>query len=337
MNFLKLMISKQLVGLNPRKSLGRTTAATIVCLLMLLNGKVYAAWQGEALSMTASEQSCGGWKIVQTKLEGVSLRVHIPTDGRQPNRGYVICHGMDGTVSQDRFEQLAKNLAQRHPDAAVAQIDWSSLSKAKCLSLPVPWTVAHRIPSVAEACYEVIVDWRLTSEQWVFVGESFGNNVNALLSERLGNQSTLVAFNPASDLGGGGCLDLRKCSLRSYAFQTDSTYDTWRSVAHRDVFLVAADSSSDLEKHTYGVQWFVDQLEALSLDVFDILEQLPLTDSQLFTASIDASGQLLQVQRPRFPQEQGHGKEANHLSPTQTNASNSSTMPSHLAQVRLPQ
>lgn len=336
MNPIKLEMSKKLVGQKPSKWLFLIKAAIIVCLMLVFNVKFCAAWQGQASSMTASGLSCDGWEIVQTKLDGVSLRVHVPADGQQSDRGYVICHGMNGTKSDDRFERLAQKLVEHYPDALVAQIDWSSLSRSESLGLPNPWRVARRIPSVAEACHEIIADWGLAPEQWVFVGESFGNNVNARLSESLGSRSTLVAFNPASELGGGGRLDLQKCSLRSFAFQTDSTYDTLRSVAHHDVLLVASDSSSDLEKHTYGVQWFVDQLEMAPMDVFETLEQLPSTDSQFFTASVDASGRLVPVHRPRHSQEQGHVIDAKGLLQTETTVSTSSPMQSGLVQVRLP-
>lgn len=315
-------VAKKLVGREPSKRLVLIQTATVVCLLLVSNFKFCAASEKPS-SSTAAVVSRGGWEIVQTKLEGVSLRVHLPADDRQPDRGFVICHGMNGTKSNDRFARLAQKLIEHHPDALIAQIDWSPLSKAECLGLPNPWRVSRRIPSVAEACHDVIAEWGLAPERWVFIGESFGNNVNARLSESLGSRSTMVAFNPASELGGGGRLDLQACSLRSFAFHTDSTYDTLRSVAHHDVFLVASVSSNDLEKHTYGVQWFVDQLEIAPLDVFDTLEQLPLTDSHFFTASVDASGRLVQVHRPRYSQEQGHGEEARSRTQTENTASSS--------------
>lgn len=335
MNLNKLATANQSFRQNPSNRLARIMTATIVGLLLLLTGKASAAWQCGVSSLTTGDASRGGWQNVPTQLEGVSIRVHVPTGGRQPNRGYVICHGMDGTVAEDRFERLAQKLAQHHPDALVAQVDWSTLSKAQYLGLSNPWLVARRIPSVADACHEFFALWELTPEQWVFVGESFGNNVNARLSESLGNQSTLIAFNPASDLGGGGCLDLRKCSLRSFAFQTDSTYDTLRSVAHRDVFLVASDGSNDLEKHTCGIQWLVDQLETTSMDLFERLEQLPLTDAQFFTATVDASGRLEQVLRPRSTPEQSDGTEPANPLVTQSLASNNSPTPIDLAQAQV--
>ncbi len=318
---------------NRGRALGLVWIATATLFgLWLPHGPASAARPVENFSATVKENSGGDWAVVPTKLEGASLRVYRLGDGCQPNRGYVICHGLEGTVAGDRFEQLAQKLVDTCPEAWVVQVDWSPLSKGKCLGVTSPWKVARKIPFVAEACHEAIVQLGLESVQWTFIGESFGNNVNARVSELLDGQACMIAFNPASEMGGGGRLDLRECCSVSFALQTDSTYDSWKSMAHHDVFLMAAEGSNDLEKHTYGVQWLTEQLSSASQSVFETLKQLPPTDPEYFTASVDASGRLVQDLRPRLATAKGGGNESNPGSSTIADSSDSNRLPYPLAQ-----
>ncbi len=273
--------------------------------LLLILSLLSPADAAQNTNDTPSIAACGKleWQVLNTDHSAVSVKLLPPVFSGQPTKGYVLCHGMNGTEPGDRFERLALALHDRDPQAIVVLIDWTPLSKATCLGVPNPWRVARQIPKVAAAAQPMMQGLEVPTEQLIFVGESFGNNVNAQISKQLGSQSILVAFNPASEMGGGGRLDLQNCCRQSFAFHTASYYDSLALSAHRDAYLIAPEGANDLDQHTYGVSWLTGLLQAKSFEFMTKLEELPRSDTAMFTAQIDALGRLAPTQISRFRQQ----------------------------------
>ncbi len=95
-----------------------------------------------------------------------------------------------------------------------------------------------------------------------FICESFGNCVNARISKQLGQQSTILAFNPPSCLGGYPVPDLRSCAAVSWSFQTYAAFDTQTAIADVGYFLETQPNSSEKEQHISGIAWLASQVRS---------------------------------------------------------------------------
>jgi hypothetical protein len=232
------------------------------------------------------------WKVISTENESIRLKLSHACIDHPPNRVYVITHGMNGTSAGDRFEQFAAKLNQGDENCQIVLVDWSGLSTAECWGVSNPWRVASRIPDVAAECHRVLESFGIPADRYVFIGESFGNNVNAKISELFGNQSILIALNPASELGGGGRMELGTCSKASYALHTLSIFDSLTSTAQHDALLTVPPNCTEEEKHTYGIQWLTRVLDSTASDPLQILRHLPESDQHAFSVRVDDQGRL---------------------------------------------
>jgi hypothetical protein len=194
----------------------------------------------------------------------VSLRPwkNRPVDNHQQT--FIITHGMGGTVEGDRFHHLADTIHAALPQSNVVLIDWSTESRqtTSYLGLPNPWSVANRIDAVVAEAVVTLEALQLDATRTTFIGESFGNCVNARISEQLGQQSTILAFNPPSFFGGYPIPDLRSCAAVSWSFQTYAAYDTQEVIADVGFFLETPPNSSDQEQHTAGISWLALQVNS---------------------------------------------------------------------------
>lgn len=244
------------------------------------------------------------WRTLATEHPGVFVRLYQGVEPNKSSSVYVVTHGMGGTSSGDRFELLGKLLAKVDPQACVILIDWTKPSQTSQSGFPknrLPWLVAGRIPLIAKAVASKLRALGVTASQVTFIGESFGNNVNALISAKLGHQSMLLAFNPASELGGGGWLDLTQASRKSYSFHTYSNFDTTSQIAHGDAFLRTSPGLSAFEQHSYGILWMTDRLRDGDFGWLKLTHELPEANAKRFTVIIEANGDRTNFELARFP------------------------------------
>lgn len=229
----------------------------------------------------------------------IILRQERPLLVSQPT--FVITHGMGGTETGDRFHQLADAIYEAIPESNVLIVDWSNDSRRtmQFLALPSPWKVATNIDPVANEAFELLQALQIDPMRTTFIGESFGNCVNARIAERMGRCRTILAFNPADRAGGYTTPDLRSCAELSWSFHTYSMFDTLDPIAHAGFFLESSTNASDRDQHIAGVSWLAAQVR--SGDQTWVLAQLSLPEPQpgYFDGTATLAGELSQQRPPR--------------------------------------
>ena len=225
-------------------------------------------------------------------------RIERPLQDSQPT--FVITHGMGGTVTNDRFHQLADAICDAVPGSNVLMVDWSKDSwQTTILGLPSPWGVACNIDPEAEEASQLLEALQIDPVQTTFIGESFGNCVNARIAERMGRHGTILAFNPADSAGGYEAPDLRTCSDVSCSFHTFSMFDTLEPIANAGFFLETPANASDKDQHTAGVAWLVAQVKCGDLTWLRAEHRLAEPEAEYFDATATLSGQLSRTRIPR--------------------------------------
>ena len=212
--------------------------------------------------------------------------VSIGQIAKEPDWSYIITHGMGGTTDGDRFERLGKAIKLACPHSNVYLVDWTAAAKGS----PWPWVVARSIGRVAFGAYEELTRLGVDPQRLTMIGESFGNHVNLRVAAKFGQVARMLALNPANELGGGGPLDLTKHSGTSWAFHSQSPFDTHRQVAHRGILLHAAADSSAREQHSYGAKWLRQTLAGGERDWLDLERYIPAAPQGMFDVAILADG-----------------------------------------------
>ena len=175
---------------------------------------------------------------------------------------FVIAHGLGGTILGDRFCQLANEIKRTNPDANVLLIDWSPTAAQTSYGIPCVWHIAGRINDVAADAASALSDLNIDPSRTTLIGESFGVYVQGKVATAVGGVRHILAFNPASELGGFQPIDLHQVADRTWSFHTYSVYDTTNQMAHADFFLETAKDACPLAQHTHGIQWLTHQLQA---------------------------------------------------------------------------
>ena len=172
----------------------RISASQQTRILMALLACLSIAFQCE--TTVADGQDAKSSSAAQTLAHKsyVSLRLwkNRTFDNHQPT--LVITHGMGGTEAGDRFHQLADAIHLALPESNVVLIDWSkeSWQTTSYLGIPNPWSVANSIDAVVAEAVVSLKTLQLDAARTTFIGESFGNCVNARVSEQLGRQRLLL-------------------------------------------------------------------------------------------------------------------------------------------------
>jgi pimeloyl-ACP methyl ester carboxylesterase len=221
-----------------------------------------------------------------------SPRVALRSLGRldpEADWTYVVIHGLGGSAAGDRFELLCEAIGSQFPTANVLLVDWSPVATQRTRGLLLPWPVAVQIPAVAEDAARLLAEASLNTRRATLVGESFGNYVGAGIASRLGGVERMLAFNPASELGGFAPPDLRRCASVAWSFHTRSPYDTLRDIAHHGLWLEAA-AASPLDAHVRGVQWLAERLLARDAGCLTMEKPLPAAEEGHFRAQAGARG-----------------------------------------------
>lgn len=213
---------------------------------------------------------------------------------------FVITHGMGGTKTGDRFLQLADAICKAIPECNVLIIDWSKQSwRTGWLGIPNPLSVAQNIDLVAMEASELLKTLQIDPAQTTFIGESFGNCVNARIAKTLGGRGRILAFNPPNDAGGYKTPDLRACSDVAWSFQTYSIFDTQDSIADCDIFLQTSPSSSNMDQHVAGVTWLAERVRSGDLAWLLTSHKISKQQAEYFDAIGSLSGELLFQDLPR--------------------------------------
>ncbi|MFN0020197.1 MAG: hypothetical protein ACKVP0_18200 [Pirellulaceae bacterium] len=217
----------------------------------------------------------------------------------------VITHGMGGTVSGDRFHRLAETIRKRLPRASVVRVDWSERAAPKAGGFPNPWKVAGSIDGVGDEAAQVLAASGIDPARTTFIGESFGNWVNARIAFQMGGVQGILALNPASEAGGYPPTDLRPLARRSCSLQTYSVFDSTLEIAERDFWLKTSPDATQFAQHTAGIQWLRDRIEEGDLTWLRSEQPLPPRRPGHFRATAAIDGRLLHEQvsreRPNLP------------------------------------
>lgn len=214
---------------------------------------------------------------------------------------FVLTHGMGGTDAGDRFHQLADAICNAVPDSNVLIIDWSKQSwrTRGYFQTPSPWDVAQNIDPVAMEAVELLKALHIDPARTTFIGESFGNCVNAQIAEALGGRGRILAFNPPNDLSGYKAPDLRFCSDVAWSFQTYSLCDCQSPIADVGFFLETPANAMAKDQHVFGVAWLTTRVQ--SGDLIWLLPELILPEpaNEDFDAIVTISGEVLDLGLPR--------------------------------------
>lgn len=208
------------------------------------------------LSVSAAE-SPHSWYLVDADRDGLPVEIRSPTNrpilSGQPF--IVVTHGMFGTEPDDRFHQLAEAISSVAPNANVLLVNWSepACPKTTLFGLPNAIEVANRINPVGDKVADMLCHIGFCPAQSILIGESFGNWINARITQQLGEVDRILAMNPASELGGYAPTDLRLSARTSWAFHSDSLFDTRRCISHRSIILIADRNCDMLEMHKCGI------------------------------------------------------------------------------------
>jgi hypothetical protein len=232
-------------------------------------------------------------------------QVQILHDSQRPferdRPTFVLTHGMGGTAAGDRFHQLADAICNAVPDSNVLIIDWSKQSwrTRGYFETPSPWDVAPNIDPVAMEAVELLKALQVDPARTTFIGESFGNCVNARIAETLGGRGRILAFNPPNDLAGYKTPDLRFCSDVAWSFQTYSLCDCQSPIADVGFFLETPADAMVKDQHVFGVAWLAARVQ--SGDLTWLFPELILPEPAIedFDAIVTISGEILDIGLPR--------------------------------------
>lgn len=273
----------------------------------LLAGMTTSVWAKESVasdrvSATArrGELAEPAWLELDSVAERPAVRIWLAGPrGDQASECFVITHGMGGTTSGDSFHRLAAVLHQQFPRASVLRIDWSERASVKFAGLPVPWKVAESIDPVGDQAALILKEAGIDSRRTTFLGESFGNWVNARTAYQLGGVQAILALNPASESGGYAPPDLRRLASHSWALHTWSVLDTTLEIADGDFWLETSADASPFAQHVAGIRWLTARIEAGDYSWLRMDRQLPARREGYFRASATLRGELSEKQMPR--------------------------------------
>lgn len=239
------------------------------------------------------------WEMLDTASEGKLVQVRAAGGlVADPEWTYVVCHGMWGTQAGDRFERLGAAIKRQFPQSNVLLLDWTKSASAGG-GIFMAWRVAKNIDPVADEAAARLKGLPLDPARTTLIGESFGNYVNARAAKQLGGVGRILAFNPASELGGYTPPDLKAAAAAAWSFHSWSAYDTSRQIAHRELFLETAAGASELAQHMHGIAWLSERLEAGDQSWLLAEQPVPEGKAGCYCAVAGLRGELIVAEMPR--------------------------------------
>lgn len=265
-------------------------------LLALLGGLLLAMFGPPRLLMAEMDNAerQGPWMSLGDDANKVCIVIPLEMNFNPNRKTFVITHGMGGTRYGDRFHLLASAIATKYPEVNVLLIDWTehSMQTTSLFGMPSPWKVARHIEPTAIYVARHLRKLGLDPNQITFIGESFGNCINAKISELLGSGCRIMAFNPPNAAGGYPLPNLSSCSSKSWSFHTDSAFDTQNSMADVRFFLEPAEGASDLALHTSGITWLNRQIREHNHGWLSMDWDIEATKTEPFDAIATMSGSV---------------------------------------------
>ena len=264
--------------------------ATISLLCLMQPHDVFAATQPAKQWESVSSQPGSSVQVLQRKLHRF--------EPKRPT--FVITHGMGGTQSDDRFHQLAKAIEETLPEANLILINWTDASNTRTslLGLPSPWEVAKNIDRVADEAADKLRSTGIEASSITFIGESFGNCVNARIAEHLGRHGRMLAFNPPNAAGGYKTPDLRTCADLTWSFHTFSIFDTQDQISHAGFFLETPVNATHRDQHIAGVAWLAAHVRSGNTSWLLMQHHVAQVHDDKFDAIAAISGELINDQHP---------------------------------------
>jgi hypothetical protein len=276
--------------------------ASLILFSILSQGQFMAesATAAEALPVTTTQKTTDLIKQATPLLASKELTppVRLWTVGSRNERAFVITHGMGGTAADDRFHKLAAVIAKLFPDACVIRVDWCERASVKFYGLPNVLQVAASIDEVGDQAALLLQQEKIDPQHATFIGESFGNWVNARIAQKLGGVHGILALNPANEAG-YPLPDLRRHTQRSWSFHTYSAFDTTSEIAANDCWLQTPAQATQWGQHVAGIHWLTARLEAGDTTWLQMDKLLPVRRPGHFQALVTFDGLLTNEQLPR--------------------------------------
>ena len=192
-----------------------------VDLTSLVKYAVYIAAQSDASTTDLGDLLAASVSQVEKYDPTQDVKVASPPGTTfHPDRPtIVVTHGWKGTTSGDRFEQLAMKLAEKYPTHNVVQVTWDKGSKAV-----LPWNASKNIPAAAEQAVSLLSEKGYSKwNQTIYVGESFGNGINAEMSRIAPAKGKALILNAANPMG----YPSQKVPDYKNAFSDSISIQTW--------------------------------------------------------------------------------------------------------------
>ncbi len=220
------------------------------------------------------------------------VRIGEVSEGTPGCETIIVTHGANSDGYELRFENFVARLKARNPDARILAVEWPK--GADCgLDL---WAASKRIPDVAARASVLLVrDYpEIDYSKTTFVGESFGNAVNAAISDSNGAVSKGILLNPANEWGFWHLFtpDYRAAFSKCHAYITNSWWDsrTPKPIADAVIYLTTPDWWSWNKKHTSGMEWLADQVGLGRMEFLDMTVPYPAPSWGAYMASVDIDG-----------------------------------------------
>ena len=179
----------------------------------------------------------------------------------------VLTHGFGGGDYGNpagRFSRLAQALGNCGTYNVVS-VDWQAGASEGGF-----WGVSGRIRDVSRVALQKLQALGVADFGCVvYMGESFGNAVNAWISQASGSPGHAIMFNPANPLGFNLFAESYPDYLQAFrnplVFKTPRIADQWPRVGDRDIYLDCCPNQTGLicgpvDAHTSGVLWMADQI-----------------------------------------------------------------------------
>jgi pimeloyl-ACP methyl ester carboxylesterase len=267
--------------------------------VLFLFGSISLFMSSRLWAVEAASTSRSTWESLPSANEKMLVQVRVAGGlVAEPEWTYIVCHGMWGTTAGDRFERLCAAIKRQLPQCNVVLLDWSDASKSGG-GLFMAWRVSKNIDPVADQAAKQLQALPLDRTRTTLIGESFGNYVNARLAKHLGGCERILAFNPASELGGYPPSDLQAAARTAWSFHTWSVYDTSRPIAHRELLLETPTDASELAQHMHGITWLSERLEAGDQSWLSAEQQIPECKHGCYPAVAGLDGELILIEVPR--------------------------------------
>jgi uncharacterized repeat protein (TIGR01451 family) len=178
----------------------------------------------------------------------------------------VLSHGWNDSILSNTAHYQNLENALNSAGYNVVLVDWKTGAQS---AITDPWGASKNIPAAASAAYDKLNKMGVNFGNTTYVGESFGNAINAWIATYSGIPGKAMVMNPADPLGfaPGSLPDYQKAFSKPWVFKTPSIADQWPRAGYRDFYLDCCANNSvpnsvcdPVEAHTSGIVWLANQI-----------------------------------------------------------------------------